>query len=137
MVSLSNVKLEIFEKEPVPPGKAMIRVSYKITGDPHDTEHEQAYHELVQLFGDDRSEGGPRRLIPGPDGIISDGVVVFTTSQVAFQRIWEKTINSNSLDEDPDAPVPKEDEIGTLVTLTPIVTLESNIVKRGGIIIQP
>lgn len=28
MVSLSNVKLEIFEKEPVPPDRSMIRVSY-------------------------------------------------------------------------------------------------------------
>ena len=36
----------------------MILVSYKITGDQHDAEHEQAYHEQVQLFGDDRSEGG-------------------------------------------------------------------------------
>lgn len=141
MVSISNVNLEIFEKPPtVPPGKALIRVSYKVSADHHDAEHEQAYREQVQLFGDDRGEGGTMQLIPGPDGIISDGVVVFTTSQVAFQRIWEKTIDSNKLDEDPGPP-PKQDEIGALVTLTPIpLTVknrESNIVKRGGIIVQP
>ncbi|HTH23163.1 MAG TPA: hypothetical protein VL854_13175 [Nitrososphaeraceae archaeon] len=48
-----------------------------------------------------------------------------------------ETINSNSLDEDLDAPVPKQDEIGALVTLTTIGSRESNIVKRGGIIVQP
>jgi hypothetical protein len=134
MVSLGNITLEIFEGPPtVPVGKAMIRVSYKIDANHHDAEHEQAYREQVQLFGDDRGEGGSMQLIPGPDGNIADGVVVFTTSQTGFQRIWEKTIDSSSLDEDPGPPL-KKDEIGALVTLTPIpptVIRESNVVDRG------
>ena len=139
MASISNVTLEIFEGSPVStPDSALIRVSYVITATHHDALHEQAYRELVQLIGDDRGEGGTAEPIPG--GTIWDGVVVFTTSQVAFTNIREKTLPRSILDEDP-GPVIKEDEIRALVTLIPIpptlVSRESNLIRRGGPVIDP
>jgi hypothetical protein len=134
MAAISNVVLQIFEGPPaVPAGKARIIVGYAISATHHDAEHEQAYREEVRLIGDDRGEGGTAQLLPIE--AISDGVVVFTLSQVGFVRSWEKTYDSSVLDEDP-GPVIRRDEIRAVVTLTPIpptqVAKESNLVTRGG-----
>jgi hypothetical protein len=97
MASISSVGLQIFENS----GSALIQVSYTITATHHDSLHEQAYRELVQLVGDDSGPGedGHSELIPG--GTIWDGVVVFTTSEVSFVHTREITLPSSILDEDP------------------------------------
>jgi hypothetical protein len=136
MASISNVRLQIFERS----GSALVQVSYTITATHHDGEHEQKYRELVQLIGVDTGPGedGRSELIPG--GTVSDGTVVFTTSQVAFVRIRELTLPSSALDEDP-GPVIREDEIQARVTLIPLppelVSRGSNVVRRGGPVIDP
>jgi hypothetical protein len=138
MVSISNVLLEIFEGPPTAPvGMTLVRASYTITNTLHDAPHEQAYREEVRLVGDDRGEGGTAELLP--IDAIWDGVVVFTTSQVQFVRSPERLYSSSVLDEDPN--LIEEDEIRAVVTLTPIpqtpVTKESNLVLRGGPILDP
>jgi hypothetical protein len=82
MASISKVLLQIFERA----GSAQVQVSYTLTATHHDGPHEQAYRELVQLIGVDIGPGedGVSEVLPG--GTIWDGVVVFTTSQVAFVR---------------------------------------------------
>jgi hypothetical protein len=139
MVSISPVVLEIFEGPPAAPvGMTLVRASYTVTGTHHDAEHEQAYREQVQLAGDDRGEGGTLELIPVD--AIWDGVVVFTTSQVAVVRSPEKLYPISILDEDQGPPI-RKDEIRAVVTLTPIpptpVTRESNLVERGGPVVGP
>jgi hypothetical protein len=141
MVSISNVNLEIFEGPPTQPqGFALVRASYTLTATQHDAEHGQVYRELVQLIGDDRGEGGTAE--PIPNGIISDGIVAFSTSTVQITRIPEKVLPAAVLDEDqppPPASFPLEDEIRVMVTLTPLppnpVTMESNLIRRGGPIV--
>lgn len=136
MASISNVLLQIAERS----GSAQVQVSYTLTATHHDGPHEQAYRELVQLVGADIGPGedGVSEVIPG--GTVWDGVVVFTTSQVAFVRSRERTLPSSILDEDP-RPVIREDEIRARVTLTPLAPVspsrESNTVRRGGPVIQP
>jgi hypothetical protein len=89
MASISNVLLQIFERS----GSAQVQVSYTLTATHHDGPHEQAYRELVQLVGADFGPGedGVSEVIPG--GTVWDGVVVFTTSQVAFVRSRERTLH--------------------------------------------
>ncbi|MPZ06153.1 MAG: hypothetical protein GEU26_07010 [Nitrososphaeraceae archaeon] len=115
----------------------LVRASYTITNTLRDAPHEQAYREEVRLVGDDRGEGGTVDLLP--IDAIWDGVVGVTTSQVQFVRSPEKLYPSSVLDEDPN--LIEEDEIRAVVTLTPIpptpVTKESNLVLRGGPIIDP
>ena len=136
MASISNVRLQIFESS----GSALVQVSYTITATHHDSLHEQAYRELVQLVGVDSGPGedGRSELIPG--GTVSDGVVVFTTSQVALVRVRELTLPSSALDEDP-GPFIREDEIQARVTLIPLPlgspSRDSNVVRRGGPVINP
>jgi len=136
MASISSVDLRIFESS----GSALIQVSYTITATHHDSLHEQAYRELVQLVGDDSGPGedGHSELIPG--GTIWDGVVVFTTSEVSFVQIREIRLPSSILDEDP-GPVIREDEIRARVTLIPLPpaspSRNSNLVRRGGPVISP
>ena len=136
MASISDVRLQIFERS----GSALIQVSYTITATHHDSQHEQAYRELVQLVGDDsgRGEDGHDELISG--ATVWDGVVVFTTSQVAFTQTREVTLPSSILDEDP-GPMIREDEIRARVTLIPLPPVspsrDSNLVRRGGLVITP
>ena len=136
MASISSVDLRIVESS----GSALIQVSYTITATHHDSLHEQAYRELVQLVGDDSGPGedGHSELIPG--GTIWDGVVVFTTSEVSFVQIHESRLPSSILDEDP-GPIIREDEIRARVTLIPLPpaspSRNSNLVRRGGPVISP
>ena len=136
MASISSVNLQIFERS----GSALIQVGYTITATHHDALHEQAYRELVQLVGDDSGPGedGRSEVIPG--GTVWDGVVVFTTAQVAFTRSHEITLPSGVLDEDP-GPVIRADEIRARVTLTPLPlespSRDSNLVRRGEPVINP
>ena len=136
MASISDVRLQIFERS----GSALIQVSYTIAATHHDSQHEQAYRELVQLVGDDSGQGedGHDELIPGVT--VWDGVVVFTTSQVAFTQTREVTLQSSILDEDP-GPIIREDEIRARVTLIPLPpaspSRDSNLVQRGGLVITP
>jgi hypothetical protein len=132
MASISSVSLQIFEQS----GSALIQVGYTITATHHDSAHEQAYRELVQLVGVDP---GRSELIPG--GTVWDGIVVFApNSAVSFVRSREITLPSSALDEDPDPPV-REDEIQARVTLIPLPmaspSRESNVVRRGGPVISP
>jgi hypothetical protein len=136
MASISNVNLQIFERA----GSALIQVGYTLTATQHDAPHEQAYRELVQLVGDDVGPGedGQSELIPG--GTVWDGVVKFTTSQVAFTQSHEITLPSNILDEDPGI-FARVDEIRARVTLFPLPiaspSRDSNLVRRGGPVIDP
>ena len=131
MAAISNVVLRIFEGVPEP-GVATVQVSYTITATLHDGPHEQAYRELVELVGVDigTGEDGQSEVI----GIVSDGTVVFTNSQVQFTRIPEKKFPIGILDEDP-GPLIRTDEIQARVTLTALPQAsprrDSNIVRRG------
>ncbi len=135
MASISDVRLRIFENS----GSALVRVSYTLSATQHDGEHEQAYRKLVQLVGVDTGPGedGQSELIPG--GTIWDGVVVFTTSQVAFVQSHERTVPSSILDEDPG--IIRPDEIRARVTLIPLPpappTRDSNIIRRGELVVGP
>ena len=135
MASISDVRLRIFENS----GSALVEVSYTLSATQHDGEHEQAYRELVQLVGVDTGPGedGQSELIPG--GTIWDGVVVFTTSQVAFVQSHERPVPSSILDEDPG--IIRPDEIRARVTLIPLPptppTRDSNIVQRGELVVGP
>lgn len=64
---------------------------------------------------------------------------IYIIARSIYFYTW-KNISNSSLNEDPGDPV-LEDEIGALVTLTPIppslVSQETNIVSRGGIINDP
>lgn len=140
MVNIGDVTLKIIEgpfegPPPVPEGKALIRVIYSISTNEDDAVQGKSYREQVQLFGDDRGEGGTRNLIPGPDGIIVDRILVFPGS-IVDSRHEEKMIDISLLDEDSHPFMRKEDEIGAVVIITQLttVTRESNIVKRGGFI---
>jgi hypothetical protein len=128
MASISNVRLEIFEnREP-----ALVRVSYRVQATHHDGPHEQAYREVVELIGVDEGVGedGQNEVI----SVISDGVVVFTTSQAAFQRGPEKQVPRSLLDED-GGIIARRDELRARVSLVPLpprtVVRESNLVTRG------
>jgi hypothetical protein len=129
MASISNVRLEIFENS----GTATVRVSYRLFATQQDAPNEQAYRELVQLFGIDTGPGEDGVNEPIPDGQWDD-TVVFTTSQVSFVRIREKTLPSSALNEDPGPPI-REDEIQARVTLIPLPPSSpsrvSNLVRRG------
>lgn len=131
MASISRVRLQIVERS----GSALVQVSYTVTATQHDALHEQAYRELVQLVGVDIGprEDGNSELIPGVT--VWDGIVVFTTSQVAFTQSREITLPSSVLDEDP-GPIIREDEILARVTLTPLPlaspSRDSNLIRRGG-----
>jgi len=131
MASIGNVRLEIFESQ----GSALVRVSYKLNATLLDTQSEQSYRELVQLIGVDEGPGedGQSDVIAG--GTIWDGPIKFTSGQVSFQQIHEKTLPLSVLDEDP-SPFPKRDELRARVTLTPLPPVppvrDSNLVTRGG-----
>jgi|SoiMethySBSTD1v2_1073268.scaffolds.fasta_scaffold598210_2 hypothetical protein len=136
MVSIGNVKLEIFEGPPTTSaGFAIVRVSYQITATHHDAQHEQSYRELVRLIGVDTGPGedGKSEILIG--GTIWDGVVVFSTSQVSFTQIHEKQLATSVLDEDSGPGPIRRDEIRARVTLSPIPPAssnrESNLVTRG------
>jgi hypothetical protein len=136
MASISNVRLQIFERN----GSALVQVGYTLSATLHDAPHEQSYRELVQLVGDDVGPGedGHSELIPG--GTVWDGVVTFTTSHVAFTQTREITIPSSRLDEDP-GPAIRDDEIRARVTLIPLPPVspsrDSNLVRRGGVVFEP
>jgi|SRR3712207_320437 len=132
MASISNVRLQIVEKS----GSAKVLVSYRLNATHGDGANEQAYRELVQLVGVDAvpGEDGHNELIPG--GTVWDGVVKFSTSQVAFEQTRETLLKSSALDEDGGGLFIQEDEIQARVTLTPLPPESpsgvSNIVRRGG-----
>ena len=100
----------------------------------------QTRHLWIQLVGDDAGPGedGRSELIPG--GTVWDGVVTFTTAQVAFTQSHEVTLPSAILDEDP-GPFIREDEIRARVSLIPLPpvspTRQSNLVRRGGLVVDP
>jgi hypothetical protein len=136
MASISNVRLQIFENA----GVALVQVGYTLSATLHDAPHEQAYRELVQLVGDDvgLGEDGISELIPG--GTVWDGVVTFTTSQVAFTQSHEIRLPSSLLNED-TGPIIHFDEIRARVTLIPLParspSRDSNLVRRSGLVIGP
>lgn len=136
MASISNVRLQIFENA----GLALVQVGYTLSATLHDAPHQQAYRELVQLVGDDlgRGEDGQSELIPG--GTVWDGVVTFTTSQVAFTQIHEIRLPASLLDEDTGLII-SFDEIRARVTMIPLPAAlqsrDSNLVRRGGPVIGP
>jgi hypothetical protein len=136
MANISPVKLQIIERG----GSALVQVSYTLSATLLDAQQEQAYRELVELVGDDIGPGedGRGEVIAG--ATVWDGVVKFTTSQVAFTQIHEKTLPSGLLDEDP-GPVIQADELRARVTLTPLPPVspsrESNLVRRGEAILNP
>ncbi|HEX5882179.1 MAG TPA: hypothetical protein VF468_28265 [Actinomycetota bacterium] len=126
----------------VPPNSVNVQVSYKIRQTHHDIAHAQRYHEVVELIGVDTLAGEDQA-----DDIIHleppfwDGIVLFTDSQQEFQRIPERTLPAQALDEDPHPFLLRADEIRARVTLTPlppdVLFKESNLVVRGGPVIEP
>jgi hypothetical protein len=133
MASIGSVRLEIFES----PSSALVRVSYKLTATLLDAQAQQSYRELVQLIGVDEGPGedGQNDVIAG--GTIWDGPITFTTSQVAFQQIHEKTVPLSVLSEDREL-IQTRDELRARVTLMPLPPAsparESNLVTRGALV---
>jgi hypothetical protein len=139
MASIGPVTLSIFD---LPPSNVRVQVSYKISATHHDAEHEQRYHEVVELIGVDTLAGEDQvDDIIHLDPPFLDGIVRFTTSQVEFQRIPERILPAQALDEDPHPFLLRADEIRARVTLTPlppdVPSRESNLVVRGGPVIEP
>jgi hypothetical protein len=96
MASIGPVTLTITDQ---PPSNVFVLVSYLISATHHDGPQEQAYREVVELIGVDTLAGEDQ-----VDDIISldpafwDGIVRFTTSEVSFQQIHEKTLPAQALD---------------------------------------
>jgi hypothetical protein len=136
MASISPVELVITDQSS---DEVLVQVRYTIRRTHHDAEHEQAYHEMVELIGVDTGE-------PGEDGVddilpidkVSDGVVVFTANQQEFTRSPHATFTRAELDEDSHPFLPRSDEIRARVTLTPLPptapSRESNLVRREQIV---
>lgn len=127
MASIGTVLLSITGQNP-----ANVQVSFLVSATGSDGELRQSYRELVELIGIDRGAGedGVDDVID----VISDSIVTFSTSQVAFQQIREKNLPAAVLDEDP-GPIIRRDELRARVTLIPAPARprvrHSNVVLRG------
>jgi hypothetical protein len=138
MASIGPVTLTITDQ---PPSNVFVLVSNLLSATHDDGPHEQAYREVVELIGIDTLAGEDQ-----VDDIISldppfwDGIVRFSTSEVAFQQIHERTLPAQALDEDPDTFFLRADEIRARVTLIPLPpdapSRDSNLVVRGGVVGQ-
>jgi hypothetical protein len=138
MASIGPVTLSIFDRPQL--GDVLIQVSYEVQATDADVSGEQEYREVVELIGVDTLPGEDGVDEPIAGGTLWDGIRVFDGLHVGSSETREKTLPPQALDEDPSPIFPKVDEIRARVTLTPVlrvVSRESNLVRRGELVIGP
>ena len=129
MAQISDVNLEYFREGGTTPN---VRVSYTVSATHLDGEQERSYQELVELIGVDEGphEDGQNEVV----ATLSNGVVQFDTSHVAFQRIVQPSPPVGEAVIDEDSGIFRTDELRARVTLTPLppapVSRDSNLVMR-------
>jgi hypothetical protein len=132
MASIGPVTLRIIN---VPnSANASIDVGYTVSASSHDLATEQNYREVCELIGDDTPGDGTDDVLQK----LKEEIIVFSSNAPHLTRAIQTFVPQSLLDEDRGIIVPEEDEIRARVTLTPIPTSrESNLIKRGGLVIGP
>ena len=133
MAHITEVALEVFGQLNPP----QVRVSYRIEATGPDAVNEQRYRELVELIGVDEGphEDGQNEVV----ATLSDGIVKFDTSHVAFVRSPQVEVTQEALNEDPGIFF-RRHELRARVSLTPLppepVIRDSNLVVRGELVLE-
>ena len=113
---------------------ALVEVSYGVLAETRDLATQQPYREICRLIGDDTPGDGSDDIVAG--GTLLNAITVFTESNPEFTRILKRTLPLSNLDEDTGGPLPEDDELRAVVSLTPLEpavrTRESNqIILKG------
>jgi hypothetical protein len=130
MASIGPVTLEIFLNNPSE-GMALVQVGYVVTQTMDDARSGRNYRELVQIV----SKAQPiERLVPG--GTVSDGILVFDSNHMAFNRNCALILPVASLEQGIVSPF-QRDPILARVTLTPLPATASTQESNTVLINQP
>ena len=131
---MASIKFLTFKIDPVQ-GKDQytVQVGYVVSGSNFDVATGQAYREVCHLIGDDTPGDGTDDNLKK----IFEDTTVFSANTAHFTRAIQLFLPRSALDEDSGQPFLEEDEIRARVKMTPlppkIVTLESDVIKLGGI----
>jgi hypothetical protein len=122
MATLSDPKIDSIVNSPTP-GKADVKISYKVHFDTFDVKMNQKYHAHVDIMGDDTKD--PQPQAGADDTLWSWGAGDITASMVPtpppydLDRTHTIPVPVAALNED-QGSIPNPDEIYALVSLTPV-----------------